>query len=682
MLAGAGSGKTKALTHRIAYLVRERKVSPLNILAVTFTNKAAGEMRRRVLVLLGLAEDNRTYLPFMGTFHSICVRILRREYESIGMKSNFLIFDASDGVSAVKQAMRNFQIDEKKFAPSLISNLISSAKNELITPSRYKDLAHGPAQDIAAKVYPEYQRILREAGALDFDDLIMETVMLYQKQPDALKRWQEQFRYIMIDEYQDTNFAQYQLTKLLARGHHNICVVGDDWQSIYSWRGANFQNILDFERDYPETQVIKLEQNYRSTKNILDAAHSVISKNLVRSDKKLWTDQEGGPQVVVAQVYNESQEGEFVVNAIERETRIAKRELRDFAILYRTNAQSRAIEETFLRHNLPYKIVGGLRFYERKEIKDALAYLRFVYQPEDFVSFNRIINLPPRGLGEKSLQVIMAHKREHGLGLLETLQQSSLVEGLLPRAAQAFQIFGDLISSLRKDAERLPPAGLLELILKKSGYLQYLDDGSVAASDRAENVKELLSVAEGYNELGLEGFLEEISLIADLDNYSTESNAVTLMTLHAAKGLEFPMVFMTGMEEGIFPHQRSIFDGEQMEEERRLCYVGMTRAKHQLFMLHAVSRMLYGKTQHNPPSRFLLDIPGGLLAGSNVTTQPPKIPDDPWHEKQELAVGDKIRHAKFGEGKVLDLDGDELTVSFAAGGQKRLSLSFAPIEKI
>lgn len=685
MLAGAGSGKTKALTHRIAYLVAAKNVPPMNILAVTFTNKAAGEMRERVLRLLGRPTTDRTYLPFMGTFHSICVRLLRRESSGIGLASNFLIFDAADALSAIKQACRQLGIDEKQFAHSLIANLISSAKNELIGPSAYANLASGQAQNVAAKVYPVYQRILHDAGALDFDDLILRTVQMLRDYPDILTKYQQQFRYIMIDEYQDTNHAQYQLAKQLAAAHHNICVVGDDWQSIYSWRGANFQNILDFEKDYPEAKVIKLEQNYRSTKNILDAAHSVISKNLVRSDKKLWTEHPGGASIVIEQAFNEVQEGEMIIRQIHRQ--LDRRQYSDFAVLYRTNAQSRSLEEQFLRHNMPYKIVGGVRFYERKEIKDALAYLRFVYQPEDVISFNRIVNLPPRGLGEKSLERFLDYARTNGEGILAALTHIHDIDGLTPRAVEALKRFGELIISLRNSSQTLAVEQLLELTLKKSGYLDYLDDGSVTAGDRIENVKELLSVAAEYEPTGLEGFLEEIALIADIDNYSSDNNAVTLMTLHAAKGLEFPVVFMPGMEEGIFPHSRSLFDASQMEEERRLCYVGMTRAQEELVLTHATSRLLYGSTMHNPPSRFLLDIPAELQSVRPRVGAPMNNFSDPSTRPvieaiPDLKPGDKIQHTKFGQGIVVTVAGDELVAAFEGLGTKKLSLSFAPIAKL
>jgi DNA helicase II / ATP-dependent DNA helicase PcrA len=692
MLAGAGSGKTKALTHRIAYLVRQKRVPPVNILAVTFTNKAAAEMRQRVLKLLGLPEASRGYLPFMGTFHSICVRILRREASSLGLASGFTIFDAADAQAAVKEAMRRHKVDDRKFSPPLIGNLISSAKNELIGPERYKGLAHGPAQEVAAHVYPTYQQVLRQAGALDFDDLIMETVKLFRSQPETLERWQKQFRYILIDEYQDTNHAQYQFAKLLAAGHGNICVVGDDWQSIYSWRGANFQNILDFEKDYPKAKVIKLEQNYRSTKNILDAAHGVITKNQVRSDKRLWTSAEAGPGIVAEQVGNEIEEAEFIVAQI-KSLQAGGFGPSDCAVLYRTNAQSRAIEEAFLRASMAYRIVGGVRFYERKEIKDALAYLRFIHNPLDVVSFRRIINLPARGIGEKSLERLMAHREANRLDLIEACLQANEVAGL-GNKAPAVQQFAVLIQSLAQDAGRLSVADLLEATLKRSGYLTYLDDGSLTAADRLENVKELISVTRefdsgqpavsGLEASGLEGFLEEVALISDTDSYAADAEAVTLMTLHAAKGLEFALVFMPGMEEGIFPHSRSLFDGAEMEEERRLCYVGMTRAKQQLYLVSASSRVWFGQVTHNPPSRFIADIPGHLLQTGLVTgvgRQAVSLELNKTADRADFKDGDRIRHPKFGDGIVVSVKDDEMVAAFAGVGTKTLSLHFAPIEK-
>lgn len=684
MLAGAGSGKTKALTHRVAYLVREKKIAPSNILAVTFTNKAAGEMRERVLRLLGRPADNKGYLPFMGTFHSICLRILRRDGSHIGLGSSFTIFDAQDSLSAIKQVMRQQGIDEKQYAPNHIAALISSAKNELLTPSAYGQYARGGAQQVAAQVYPLYQQVLSQAGAVDFDDIIMKTVQLLGHK-ELLERWQQQFAYIMIDEYQDTNHAQYRLVKALAAAHRNICVVGDDWQAIYSWRGANFQNILDFEKDYPDAEVIKLEQNYRSTKNILDAAHAVVAHNSVRSDKKLWTDRDGGEGVQIITAFDQDQEGDIICQTIERMVAVGQVKLRDTAILYRVGAQSRTLEEALLRHNLPYKIVGGTRFYERKEIKDAMAYLRLIHNPEDVVSFNRIINLPPRGLGDKSLERLMTFRRSQGITLMEALAGSVSIEGLTAKAKASLMQFYGLIHSLRQEVDNLPVAAILERAIHQSGYMAHLDDGSVPAGDRIENVKELLSVAETYQELGLDGFLEEVALVSDIDNYSTESDAVTLMTMHAAKGLEFPMVFIPGMEEGIFPHSRSFTDGAQMEEERRLCYVGMTRAQHRLYLLHTQSRLLYGGVQHNPPSRFLQDIPLEVQTSQYQGMGSTPVVAEAEHfagDKAGLRPGDRVRHAKFGPGIVTAVDGDELTAAFEGIGTKHLSLSFAPLEKI
>lgn len=695
MLAGAGSGKTKALTHRIAYLVAEKKVAPGQILAVTFTNKAAGEMRERVLRLLGHRPDDRRYLPFIGTFHAICLRMLRRDGGHVGLGSNLTIFDSQDSLSAIKQAMRQLGVDEKQYAPTLIANLISSAKNELLTPVQYGEYARGGAQSIAAQVYPVYQQSLTQAGAVDFDDIIMKTVQLLRHK-EILEQWQRQFAYILIDEYQDTNHAQYRLVKMLAGAHRNICVVGDDWQAIYSWRGANFQNILDFEKDYPDAKIIKLEQNYRSSKNILEGAHAVISHNAIRSDKKLWTERDGGDGIQIVTAYDQDHEGDIICQTIERLVGDKQCRLRDVAVLFRVGAQSRTLEESFLRHNLPYKMVGGTRFYERKEIKDALAYIRFIHNPEDIVSFNRIINLPPRGLGDKSLERLSQYRRGHGLRMMQALASANQIEGLTGRAKAAFTQFHGLIHGLREGIENLSVATLLDRALKASGYMRHLEDGSVQAGDRIENVKELLSVAETYQELGLGGFLEEIALVSDIDNYSTDADAVTLMTMHAAKGLEFPVVFIPGMEEGIFPHSRSAADQSQMEEERRLCYVGMTRAKHRLYLLHTQSRLLYGGVQYNPPSRFLSDIPlevqvpGAQPIGADAAPSTEGFYDvrndrDVKHladEKSGLQPGDKIKHGKFGQGIVVEVDGDDLTAAFEGIGTKHLSLSFAPVEKL
>ncbi len=691
MLAGAGSGKTKTLTHRIAYLLLEKRVQATQILAVTFTNKAASEMRERISTLMGVRADSWSFLPFLGTFHGIANRILRREAEYIGYPPNFLIYDTSDSQAVIKRILRDRHLDEKMYSPGLMLNLISSAKNELLTPAQYKDLAAGKMQEMAAEIYPAYQRALKEAGAMDFDDMIMQFVRLLRENPEVLQKYQNQFRYIMVDEYQDTNHAQYQLIRMLAAAHHNICVVGDDWQSIYSWRGANYENILNFEKDYPEVQVVKLEQNYRSTQTILDAAHSVITKNTSRSEKKLWTDLGAGSKIICETVGDEQQEGRFVVEAV---TQLRNQDpslsLSDFAVLYRTNAQSRTLEESFLRYNMPYQIIGGVRFYERKEIKDMLSYLRYIYQPSDLVSLARIINLPPRGLGESSLSKFFAYVREQGVSALEAMTEPSQIPGLTPRAARSFEQFATLVTSLRADVERLNLGGLVEVVLRRSGYQDWLSDGSAIAEDRLENLQEFIGVAKSYDHVGLEDFLTEIALIADVDQYKKGVESVTLMTLHAAKGLEFNTVFMVGMEEGVFPHSRTFFEPMELEEERRLCYVGMTRAKQRLYMVSAMSRMLYGTSQHNAPSRFLSDIPSDLVTirqpaqfesmpsvfssfmGSTPTTQ---------RSEFDAKQGDKVVHPKFGAGVVVSRDGHEVVVQFNSVGSKTLNLEYAPLRR-
>ena len=692
MLAGAGSGKTKTLTHRLAYLVQEKKVDPANVLAVTFTNKAAGEMRRRVARLLKFDEDNTQYMPFLGTFHSIANRILRREAAEIGFSSNFLIYDSSDSHALIKTIIRKMHLDEKQITPSGVANVISSAKNELIGPGEYKQFATGRLQEIAAEIYPTYQLELQKAGALDFDDLIMRLTLLLSDNDKIREKYQRQFKYIMVDEYQDTNHAQYRLIQLLAKNHQNICVVGDDWQSIYSWRGANYENILNFEKDYPEAKIVKLERNYRSTQIILDAAGAVISRNSARSDKKLWTNAQKGDPIQVVHVRDELEEGRFIIQTIQELIKKDPRlSLHNFAVLYRTNAQSRTLEESFLRYGVAYQIIGGVRFYERKEIKDTLAYLRFIFQPNDQVSFNRIVNLPPRGLGQKSLQLFSDYSSKYEMPLLDCLAQASVIEGLSPKAANSFMSLAKLIADLQESSKTMVVSDFIELVINRSGYIEYLDDGSISASERVENVRELLSVAKEYNNLSLEEFLTEISLISDLDNLRDSSGAVTLMTLHAAKGLEFDTVFITGLEEGIFPHSRTFFEPGELEEERRLCYVGMTRAKQRLYMLSANARLLYGNTQHNVASRFLAEIPtdlashtGAAPSYTNFGIENPldDVESEPFEDIPRLEIGDNVSHPSFGKGKVSKLDELEAVIEFEISGQKTLNLSFAHIKKI
>ncbi|MBI1857138.1 UvrD-helicase domain-containing protein [Candidatus Saccharibacteria bacterium] len=745
ILAGAGSGKTKTLTHRIAHIIATKKATPFNILAVTFTNKAAKEMRARVAKLLGEDPNNRSFMPFMGTFHSICVRLLRQDGEYVGVPRNFVIFDEADRINAVKRAIKQLMLDEKSFPARTIANLIGTAKNELVTPAEYTGIGSGPLHRAAAQVYPLYEKILKDNLALDFDDLIGRTVQLLQNHKEIRDKWRGQFSYIMIDEYQDTNAAQYQLIRLLTNTDKNIAVVGDDWQSVYSFRGADFRNILNFEKDYPKTTIIKLEQNYRSTKAILDAAHAVISKNKQRSDKNLWTDAGNGQPVQLLQAANERAEGETIIRHIKNAIDVRFRRFEDFAVLYRTNAQSRAIEESFVRYGIPYRIVGGQRFYDRKEIKDIMAYLRLIYQPEDRVSFERIVNVPTRGIGTKSMQNFFDWQVAKSLTLAGALQDVNSCSSLTPRAQKGLFEFGDILVKMRELVEETTLPIFMDSLLRRIDYFNFLDDKTLQGESRQENVRELISVAREYQDLGIDGFLEEVSLVSDLGSQQLDSNAVTLMTLHSAKGLEFPVVFMTGLEETIFPHSRALYDQGEMEEERRLCYVGMTRAKEELYLTYATSRMLYGSTQYNPPSRFLSEIdseaslldlrktppsPDRILSATNgfssldvamatspsdktvfardnslwertilrksslslasdFSTSPPAIGAHLIAEAEsevkyvlDLNEGDSVKHKIFGSGTILEIDGDNANVYFKGKGTKKLNIAFASLEKI
>ena len=691
ILAGAGSGKTKTLTHRIAHLLAERKATPYNILAVTFTNKAAGEMRERIWKLtqnssIAGKDIPRGFMPFMGTFHSICVRLLRQDGEHVGIPRNFVIWDEADRQAAVKQVARALSIDEKKFPARLLTSLISSAKNEMVAPAEFAATAGDtPAALAAAKVYPAYEKLLREANALDFDDLIGRTVNLLKTQKPIREKWQNQFSYVLIDEYQDTNAAQYQLIKLLTGPHKNIAVVGDDWQSIYSWRGADFRNILNFEKDYPGCAVIKLEQNYRSTKNILEAAHNVIAHNSSRSDKKLWTAAGHGSPVQILQVGNERQEAEAIARRIRTAVDLRVRSLRDFAILYRTNAQSRALEEAFIHYAMPYRIVGGVRFYDRKEIKDIMAYLRLIYQPSDTASFDRIVNVPARGVGARSLEIFASWRASAGLGLAESLAQVDDCPQLTPKARAGLAVISDIITSFREQVDELPPAALIDGLIRRLDYTHYLQDGTPQGDARVENVRELTSVAAQYQDAGLDSFLEEVSLLTDADRADQTADSVTLMTLHSAKGLEFPVVFITGLEESIMPHSRALYDASELEEERRLMYVGMTRAREELYLTYAIERVLFGGRQSNPPSRFLADVDGQAAVGSEAygfnSPQPTTFDDEPRYVP-ELNEGDAVQHQLFGKGTILELDGETATIYFEGKGTKRLNIAFAPLEKL
>lgn len=704
--AGAGSGKTKTLTHRVAHILENGLADTNQILAVTFTNKAAKEMRERIALLLGQNANNRSFLPWMGTFHGVCVRLLRQDGEHIGVPRTFVIYDESDRLSAIKQEIKRLQIDDKTFPPRVLVSLISSAKNEAMSPEEYRASAISPAQKTASQIFPGYQKILKDAGALDFDDLISKTLNLLETVGEVRRKWRDNFKYIMIDEYQDTNTAQYRLVKLLVNENKNIAVVGDDWQSVYSWRGADFRNILNFERDYKNVTIIKLEQNYRSTKPILDGAHAVITKNIQRSDKKLWTAKETGKAIQVISVSSERAESETIVRRIQNAVNGGVRRYGEHAVLYRTNAQSRSIEEAFLHYGIPYKIIGGQRFYDRKEVKDVMAYLRFIFQPADRVSFDRIVNVPTRGIGGVSLNRFFEWQYSSGLSLLQALGRVSEIPNMPAKAVKGLGELFDIVTSAHNIMEDSSVSELIGSLLKRIDYNSYLTDGTPAGEARIENVKELLSVAMEYNELGLSGFLEEVSLVSDLDNADFTNDAVVLMTLHAAKGLEFPIVFMAGMEESLFPQSRALYSQSDMEEERRLCYVGMTRAKEELYMLHANTRILYGGSQHNVPSRFLSEISaenveetssfaGGASSmgfnnskynlGEELTgwavDKKPGVSDEPRYVP-DFSEGDDVEHGLFGVGKIVEIDGDTLAVYFKKSGIKKLNSSIAPLKKI
>ncbi|MFH0929627.1 MAG: UvrD-helicase domain-containing protein, partial [Candidatus Moraniibacteriota bacterium] len=616
VIAGAGSGKTRLLVHRIAYLIKEKKISPRNVLAVTFTNKAAGEMKERVKELL---KGGYFSEPWMGTFHHICVRILRVEIDKIGYKKSFVIYDDSDQLALIKKIMKEKEISADQFNPRAMLAVISKAKGEL---QSVEDYISGESffERIVARVYETYQKILHENNALDFDDILQKAVELFQKFPDILEKYQNIFRYILVDEYQDTNHAQYVLINLLAQRHRNLCVVGDDWQSIYSFRGADVRNILNFEQDYPEAKVIRLERNYRSTQKILDAAHGIISKNLRRKDKKLWTDKKGDHNIVVKRISDEQEEAGFIVSEIQKISDKDNLLFNDFVVLYRTNAQSRAIEEAFLEAAMPYRVIGGVRFYERREIKDFLAYLKFVNNPSDEISLSRIINLPPRGIGNITLGKWIRFSRENNLDFVSSSRGRDAINrvstGLNAGKIDAIAKFGEMVFQLQEKAQRVSFIDLMDSVLVETGFQKLLLAEGEAGQIRYENVRELFTVAEKYKDEkaidGLNLFLEEVALVASTDNIDSEAGAVHLMTMHAAKGLEFDTVFIAGMEEGLFPHSRSLLDQREMEEERRLAYVGITRAKRRVFLLWAVTRNIFGSVRVNVESRFLEDIPDEL----------------------------------------------------------------------
>lgn len=679
ILAGAGSGKTKTLTHRIAYLLSEYQVLPGQILAVTFTNKAAREMRERLASLTG-QPNTRGFMPWMGTFHSICVRVLRQDGPTIGVQSNFVIYDEDDRRGLVKQAMKELSVSADQVKPVYVSSVISRAKNSLITPEDYQSSARYPREQIAGQVYERYEKLRQSANALDFDDLLIEVVRLFHESPDTRQRYQKQFRYVLIDEYQDTNAAQYAIVKALVGPEQNICVVGDDWQSIYSWRGADFKNILNFERDFPGAVVVKLEQNYRSTRVILEAAQNVITKNIERTDKNLWTSADGGMPVQVHPVYDEAEEAHMAAQIITEETSDG-RDYGDFAVLYRTNAQSFAFERMFLQRHIPYQIVGGVRFYDRKEIKDVVAYLRLIYQPNDLMSFSRIANVPTRGIGATSLDRFLTWRSEAGMDIISALVNSDQASGLTPRARLAFQALGEILRQAEaKVISEVNPSDIISFVVDKVRYRDYLLDGTPQAEEREANIGVLISDAKAFASLA--DFLAEVALMSSVDQ-SSDRQKVTLMTLHAAKGLEFPVVFMVGMEEGLFPSSRALEEGpRQLEEERRLCYVGMTRAREELHLSFAQSRSQFGSRGYNLPSRFIDDM-GVEVA---MTTSSPVAQSSAYDEFGNFAmdfdIGDHVRSAQFGVGEIVDIDGLAVSIRFASGSTRKLNVEYARLEKL
>ncbi|MED4354161.1 DNA helicase PcrA [Schinkia azotoformans] len=715
IMAGAGSGKTRVLTHRIAYLMSEKDVAPWNILAITFTNKAAREMKDRVANIVGPTAEE----IWISTFHSMCVRILRRDIDRIGMNRNFSILDTSDQLSVIKKILKEKNIDPKKFDPKTILGSISSAKNELITTEEYEKSASDYYRNTISDVYKAYQDRLKKNQSLDFDDLIMMTIQLFDRVPEVLEFYQRKFQYIHVDEYQDTNRAQYMLVKSMAARFKNLCVVGDSDQSIYRWRGADIANILSFEKDYPNANVIMLEQNYRSTKRILDAANKVIEKNSNRKPKKLWTENDEGKKLVYYRGDTERDEGHFVAGKIKEIVESGKHSYQDIAILYRTNAQSRVMEEVLLKSNIQYNIVGGMKFYDRKEIKDLLAYLRLIANPDDDISLARIINVPKRGIGASTLDKIGEYALQAGMSVNEALNEVDFM-GLSARFTNTLIEFRDQIRNWNQMQEFLSVTELVEEVLEKTGYRDMLKaEKTIEAEGRLENIDEFLSVTKNFEKTNedksLVSFLTDLALISDIDQADKEEegsqDSVMLMTLHSAKGLEFPVVFLMGLEEGVFPHSRSLMDDEEMEEERRLAYVGITRAENELFLTNARMRTLFGRTQMNPVSRFIGEIPDELIenlaeefakqtqrqptAATPFGVSKPRIQQSVVRpvatktggDQVGWRVGDKVEHKKWGIGTVVSVKGEgtdkELDIAFPQPtGIKRLLAQFAPINKI
>ena len=751
ILAGAGTGKTKVLTHRIAHFVVNKEMLSSRILGVTFTNKAANEMKERILKVAGGKYD----FPFLGTFHSICVKILRVEGHHIGIEPSFTIYDSEDQKDLIKEAMKSLNMDPKEFNPNAVHWAISAAKNDMIDHKQYSNLVGDYFTENVAKVYPIYQNLLYERNAVDFDDLIIRTIELFLGHKEITDKYVERFEQVLVDEYQDTNKAQYQLITMLAKPKQNITVVGDEDQSIYGWRGADIQNILSFEKDFKGAKIIKLEQNYRSTQIILDAAHAVINKNTERREKKLWSQQKNGPRISVYEAQNEMDEASFIVKKIKELNEIEKIPLHDFAVLYRANAQSRSLEEQFIKNKIPYKLVGGMRFYERKEIKDVLAYLRVIYNTADTLSLQRVINNPPRGIGPKTITDIIESSKILKLPILDLIQNITLLDNFKEELKEYnksrenvkslgkgqsqesdifdshntnreedefFEVlnnfsneieknlgdtkilgnrniiaFGRLMGSIKdqiSDEGKL--SDFIKVLLEDSGYYRHINDNTPEGDSRVENIKEFIGLAARYDYMGLSAglskLLEDVSLIEDIQEREKEKdaqNVVHIMTLHAAKGLEFKVVFIAGMEEGIFPHSRSLANPKEMEEERRLAYVGITRAKSHLYLIYTISRTYFGNTQSNMVSRFLSDIPSELTQFSTVTDRYEQNNEPDWDnigftdsEPQYIDLGDKVYHDKFGEGKVIDIESDMVTVDFKGKGPTKLIAQFARLRKL
>ncbi|MDO4903300.1 MAG: DNA helicase PcrA [Limosilactobacillus sp.] len=734
VMAGAGSGKTRVLTHRIAYLIEEKGVFPWNILAITFTNKAAREMQERVGKLLGEGASD----IWVSTFHSLCVRILRRDIEKLGYNRSFTIADTSEQRTLMKRICAELNIDTKKFDPRGILSAISNAKNALLTPKDYAeqvggDSSHDMYGKMVARAYKMYQQELEANQALDFDDLIMKTIELFESDKETLEFYQDRFHYIHVDEYQDTNDAQYKLVHMLGDKYQNICVVGDADQSIYGWRGANIENILNFERDYPNAHSVMLEQNYRSTQTILDAANEVIKNNNGRKDKNLWTQNGQGDKITYYRAQSEHDEAQYIVSKIKEEHDLHGYNYNDFAILYRTNAQSRVVEETFLKSSVPYTMVGGHKFYDRKEIRDILSYLTLIVNHSDSMSFDRIVNTPKRGIGLTSVEKLRTFAGENNWTMLEASQNVDIANEISARTRAKLSDFGQLMAEFDKQAEFLTITDLTEQILEKTGYNKMLrDDKSLESQARQENLDEFKSVTQEYdkqhendeadNRQKLANFLSDLALVSDQDEVDEQAPQVTLMTLHAAKGLEFPVVFLVGMEEGIFPLSRAVMEDDELEEERRLAYVGITRAKKKLYLTNAISRLLYGRVQRNMPSRFIDEISPELLqeeggnqggfgamgstpfdrVASTTPTWAQRKPKKTYKDagkrvapvtntgtgadKISWKVGDKVAHKKWGQGTVVKVSGTgndmELDIAFPDNGVKRLLASFAPIERV